>query len=96
MYEIRYTLSFETWLSNLKDVQARYRILTRIERAEDGNLGDHKSLGHNIFEMRLKYGAGYRIYYTIKNNEIIFLLNGGTKRRQASDIEKARTIMKAL
>jgi len=45
----------------------------------NGNFGDHKSLGQNLFELRFFFGSGYRIYYTIKNGQVIFLLTGEDK-----------------
>ena len=59
------TKRFQNWFANLKDRRARARIQVRIDRAEDGNFGDHRSVGGGVSEMRLGYGPGYRIYYTI-------------------------------
>jgi putative addiction module killer protein len=55
-----------------------------------GNFGDHKSVGSGVFELRIDYGPGFRIYFGIHNDEIILLLMGGSKRTQDSDIEKAK------
>jgi putative addiction module killer protein len=64
--------------------------------AELGNLGDHKSVGNGIAEMRIDHGPGYRIYYTIKNRTLLLLLLGGDKSTQAKDVVKARTLLSEL
>jgi putative addiction module killer protein len=63
----------------------------RISRAEDGNFGDHKSIGQGLFEFRIQFGPGYRIYYGIEDEKIILLLIGGDKSTQAKDISKAKS-----
>lgn len=60
----------------------------------DGNLGDTKNLGDNLYELRLFFGSGYRIYYTIKNDVLVILLSGGDKSTQAEDIKKAKLYLK--
>lgn len=89
MIEIRKTDTFAKWLDGLKDVQARARVLTRIERMTAGNPGDAKVVAQGISEMRIHYGPGYRIYFTKRGNEIVILLAGGSKRSQAKDIKAA-------
>jgi len=95
-YEILKTDTFDKWLSKLKDKQARTAILMRIIRAENGNLGDVKSVGDNVFEMRIFVGKGYRVYYTLNNGKIILLLSGGNKDTQKQDINKAKDLLKVL
>jgi len=92
-YEIKTTNVFDEWLAALKDRSAVNRILSRLYRMEKGNLGDVKSVGQNLFEVRLFFGAGYRLYYTLEGQTIILLLCGGDKSSQDKDIEKARKIM---
>ena len=58
--EVLYTELFEKWLKGLRDQQAKAPILTRIERIEDGNFGDHSSVGGGISELRIHVGQGYR------------------------------------
>ena len=62
---------------------------------EQGNLGDVKTVAQNLFEMRFFFGSGYRIYYTINGETVVFLLCGGDKSTQKKDIEKAKKIMEA-
>ena len=68
----------------------------RIARIREGNFGDVKSLGTELSELRVFVGKGYRVYFTIRNNRIVLLLNGGHKGTQERDIEKARQILNEL
>lgn len=74
------------WLDAIKDKVIKARIWRRIDRLYDGNEGDHKSVGQGVFELRLSFGSGYRIYYGKRNNEMIVLLIGGDKNFQYNDI----------
>jgi len=69
-------------------------IARRIERAENGNLGDVKPVGTGVSEMRIDIGAGYRVYYTLREKIMVILLAGGTKSTQQADIKKAITLAK--
>lgn len=89
-YEVRLTEEFSNWLDGLKDGLAREAIATRLIRAGRGNFGDHKSVGDGVSELRLQIGPGYRAYYTIRGQQIVFMLVGGTKRTQDKDIVRAK------
>ena len=93
---VKITGEFDKWISSLRDRKARAIIQARIDRAEEGNYGDYKSVGENVLEMRIFYGAGYRIYFTERDGEIIIILAGGTKSGQSRDIKKAIEISKSL
>jgi putative addiction module killer protein len=80
---------FVEWLQSLKDRKTRSRIITRLDRLEVGNPGDHKHIQDGVFELRLHFGAGYRVYYGEDGPVIIILLIGGDKSTQGKDIEKA-------
>lgn len=95
-YEITSTSFFDKWLSGLKDRTTRNKVLARIDRIQNGNFGDFKSLGNNLFELRFFFGDGLRIYYTIRNQQVVLLLHGGSKSSQSSDIEKARQMIQEL
>jgi putative addiction module killer protein len=79
---------FIEWLEQLDDV-IRYRIKEKLDQVMLGNLGDHKFLEDGIFELRLNFGSGYRIYYGVIGRNIILLLCGGNKSTQRRDIKKA-------
>ena len=89
MVEIRKTKRFADWLDNLYDVRAKARILVRIERLSAGNAGDVKPVGEGVSEMRIDYGPGYRVYFTMRGSELIILLAGGDKASQTRDIKLA-------
>jgi putative addiction module killer protein len=92
MFKIKETETYAKWLAGLKDRAARVRIVRRMERLEDGNAGDAKLLGGGIYELRINYARGYRIYYMRKGAQIIILLAGGNKATQSEDIQKARRL----
>ena len=96
MYKILETDIFSNWLHKLKDIQGKVAILRRLKRVESGNFGDYKYLESNIYELRIKTGPGYRIYYTKRGNKVIMLLIGGDKSTQQKDIKKAKEILKEL
>ncbi len=77
------------WLSALNDAQARARINARIARLAAGNFGDCKPLREGVWELRIDWGPGYRVYYTRIGRFVVLLLSGGDKRRQSSDIRRA-------
>lgn len=79
------------WLNSIKDKLTQAILYKRIRQASLGNFGNHESVGQGVFEMKIDFGPGYRIYYGIHNDEVILLLMGGSKRRQQSDIDKAIT-----
>lgn len=79
------------WLNSL-DKQTKIRIQSRLTRLLEGNLGDYKKIDEEIYELRLQFGAGYRIYFAQVDEIIILLLNGGDKSTQKKDILKARNI----
>ena len=80
---------FRDWLDTL-DFAVKARIQARVLRFEIGNLGDHKSIGGGVWEARLMFGAGYRIYFGKDGNSIIVLLIGGEKSSQSKDISRAK------
>ncbi len=96
MSEIRRTETFSKWLDKLRDARARVRVLSRLTRAEDGNLGDTKPVGESVSEMRIDYGPGYRIYFTKRRKTIIVLLIGGDKSSQEQDIKRAIQLAREL
>ena len=93
MIEILQTDEFAKWLKRLKDAAARARVLVRIQRLSlTESFGDAKPVGDGVFEMRIDYGPGYRLYYALRGNESILLLIGGDKSSQQRDIAKAKKL----
>ena len=83
------TSPFEEWLDRLRDVVVRARVRVRIDRAARGNLGDHRSVGAGVIELRIHHGQGYRVYLCMSGLETILLLYGGDKSTQDQDISLA-------
>lgn len=89
-------MPFDEWLSSIKDKVTKARIRARLDRVSLGNYGDHKLIAHNLWELRLQFGSGFRIYYTIFDDDIVILLCGGDKSTQSKDIEKAKRYLREL
>jgi putative addiction module killer protein len=89
---IHRTADFDDWLRRLADERAKARIASRIERLRQRNAGDCKSLGRGVWEMRVDYGPGYRVYFKYRGPEIVLLLCGGDKRTQRRDIKRAQDL----
>ena len=96
MYTVRQTQEFQDWLDGLTDRRAQVRIAARLRQVEFGNLGDWKSVGGNVSELRVDVGPGYRLYYTRRRNVIIVMLAGGVKSSQKRDINRAQRIAREL
>jgi putative addiction module killer protein len=87
---------FSKWLKSLRDKTGHQHILARIRSATLGNFGDCESVGESVFEMRVHYGPGYRIYLTRREDVVYLLLLGGDKSTQDRDISRAREMAKRL
>ncbi len=87
---------FLEWLNSLRDAPTRLKIRHRLDRLELGNLGDCKPVGEGISELRLAFGAGYRIYFVEEDNTVIILLCGGDKSSQTKDIKRAKNYWQEL
>jgi putative addiction module killer protein len=85
--EIEKTEIFDKWLRKLKDHQAAVAIIKRLGRAKLGNFGDAEPVGEGVSEMRIFTDPDYRLYYTIRQSTIIFMLCGGDKSSQKKDIK---------
>ena len=96
MISVQVTDEFKYWLKGLKNLSVKGQILMRVDRAEEGNLGNWKFLREGIFEMKINVGPGYRIYFTKHGQELIILLAGGNKSSQDRDIRLAIDLAKSL
>lgn len=94
--EVRQTTRFSTWLAGLRDDRARAKILQRIDRAKQGNLGDVGPVGQGVSEMRIFHGAGYRLYFVRRGSKLVLLLCGGDKSTQDADIAEAKDMAKEV
>lgn len=96
MLAILATSVFDDWLDKLADMKAKARVLARIQSAAHGNFGDCASVGDGVFEMRIHFGPGYRLYYTRRGEAVYLLLSGGDKSSQQRDIRHAKEILAAI
>ena len=96
MFTVRQTEEFQDWLDALKDTRAQVRIAARIRLAEAGNLGEWKTLGGEVSEMRVDTGPGYRLYFTRRGSVLIIMLAGGNKSTQSRDIKRAQKMLTQL
>ena len=83
---------FDAWLRGLRDAKGRAKVLVRIERFAAGNPGDTGSVGDGVYEMRIDFGPGYRVYFLTKADLVVVLLAGGDKSSQQRDIVRAKMI----
>nr|MDT0253763.1 type II toxin-antitoxin system RelE/ParE family toxin [Endozoicomonas sp.] len=96
IYLLITTHHFDKWLKKLKDKTGKARILAALKLMEHGHIGDSKPVGQQVSELRIHYGAGYRIYYAKKVELMILLLHGGNKTNQQRDNKKAIALFREL
>jgi putative addiction module killer protein len=81
--------AYAQWVDSLKDPAGRARVLMRVDRLIHGNPGNHRNLTEGVSELKIDVGPGYRVYYSIRGDELLLLLAGGSKATQARDIARA-------
>ena len=96
MFSVRPLPEFTAWLDGLKDLRVRGAVTERIKRLTFGLLGDFKAIGDGVVELRIDFGAGWRLYYTQRGAQIVVLLAGGSKRTQKKDIKRAKALAALL
>ena len=94
--QLRRTREFNEWLRSLRDIQGKAKIVARLDRLEDGNPGNSRSVGEGIFELKIDFGPGYRIYYVQRGEVLTVVLCGGDKSTQRKDIQRAKLIASQL
>lgn len=96
--EIKATRQYDRWLRRLRDHTARARIELKIDQWKIAGepVGDIKSVGHGVSELRIPTGPGYRIYFARKGTILVILLAGGDKSSQATDIRTAHDLLDDL
>jgi putative addiction module killer protein len=93
---VQTTEVYRDWINALKDRVGRARIQMRVDRLAHGNPGQHRNLTDGVSELKVDVGPGYRVYYTVRGNELIVLLVGGDKSTQQQDIKTAIALAKNL
>jgi putative addiction module killer protein len=95
MYSIKHYVDpqgkdpYGEWLEGLKDIKVQARISARVLRLQFGLFGDCRSVGSGVWELKVDWGPGYRIYYAIDDRKVVLLCEGGDKRTQQPDIKRA-------
>lgn len=91
-FHLEETHVFARWLGSLRDRRAVAKITDRLKRASNGNFGDQRSVQSGVYELRVDYGPGYRVYFFQRGKELVILLCGGDKRTQKADIAEAKRL----
>ena len=79
---------YKLWFDRLKS-QAAAKVATALTRLALGNVSNVKGVGSGVFELRIDFGPGYRVYFGKDGERLVILLGGGTKKRQQRDIDAA-------
>jgi putative addiction module killer protein len=90
MFTVRTLPQFDAWLDGLTDATVQRRLVLRLRRATLGNLGDVRSVGDGVWEMREHFGAGWRMYYVRRGRQLVLMVGGGDKSTQGRDIRTAQ------
>jgi len=96
MFSIKPLPEFIEWLDGLSDASVRGVVAARIKRLERGLMGDVEPVGDGVSELRIHFGAGWRIYFVQRGVQLIVLLVGGSKRTQKADIKRAKALAALL
>jgi putative addiction module killer protein len=96
MYAVETVEEFDNWLGNIRDGKTRMVIVKRIRSMSLGVLGETRPLMGGLFEVKIRYGPGFRLYFVNKGTKIIVLLCGGDKSTQKRDVAKARELAKEI
>jgi len=96
VYSIRPLPEFTEWLEGLRDERVRGIVVARIKRLQMGLMGDVEPVGEGVSELRIHFGAGWRVYFIQRGKQLIVLLAGGSKRTQSSDIKRAKALAALL
>lgn len=91
-FHLEETPVFAKWLGSVRDRKAKTKIADRLKRASNGNFGDYRSVQGGVFELRVDYGPGYRVYFFQRGKELVILLCGGDKRTQDADVAHAKRL----
>jgi len=90
------TGAYDEWYATITDKMTRYRIEARLARARQGNFGDCVHIGNGVYELRLDFGPGWRIYISQERPAFWWLLCGGNKKTQSDDVILAKAVKKQM
>lgn len=96
MFTLLFHPEFTKFFLGIKDKTTQLRVNARLVKMRQGLLGDVEPIGDGVWEAKIDFGAGWRIYFIQTGYEILFLLGGGTKKGQQKDIDAARKLARAL
>ena len=96
MHVVRRLPEFDAWFATVRDSLTRKRLLVRLRKIQLGNLGDAKSVGKGVIELREHFGPGWRMYCSRRGKTVIVMLGGGDKSTQAADITAAQRLAESL
>jgi putative addiction module killer protein len=96
MFIIKITDEFDNWFGSIRDGNTRMIIVKRIRSMSLGSLGETNPLEGGLFEAKIRYGPGFRLYFVNKDPKTIVILWGGEKSTQKGDIKKAQKMLKEL
>lgn len=96
MFLVKPLPEFTKWLEGLSDEAVRGVVIARIKRLELGLMGDVEPVGEGVSELRIHFGAGWRIYFVRRGVHLIVLLAGGSKRTQKTDIKRTKSLAALL
>lgn len=95
-FQVLQTEEYEKWAESLSDIKTSTRINVNVDRMQRGLFGDWKAVGDGVFELRLDFGPGYRVYYAKYGSFIVILLGGGDKSDQRRTIADAKRLWEGL
>lgn len=95
-FEVRTTAIFDKGFESLRNRIAQRRVQVRIRRLSLGNPGQHRVLTGGVVEMKIDFGPGYRVYYTVRAQTVVILLCGGDKSSQTADVMRALALAREL
>lgn len=96
MFTLKPLPEFTAWLDGLTDATVRGVVVARLKRLERGLMGDVEPVGEGVSELRIHVGAGWRVYFTQRGQQLVVLLVGGSKRTQKRDIKRAKALAALL
>ncbi|GAB2711023.1 MULTISPECIES: type II toxin-antitoxin system RelE/ParE family toxin [Comamonas] len=96
MFTVKRTVEFDAWLLGLRDTMTRIRLAKRLDKVTRGLMGDCKSVGAGVYEMREDFGPGWRMYYVQRGDVVVVMLGGGDKSSQQADIAAAQALAATL